>query len=62
MTSTEIAIADEIASAAELVMGKTNRVGAAILRGYSFDATQIGKSENLIRDSKQDLFNQGNFL
>ena len=62
LTSTEIAIADEIASAAELVMGKTNRVGAAILRGYRFDATQTGKSENLIRDSKQDLFNQGNFL
>ncbi|HEX2014659.1 MAG TPA: coenzyme F420-0:L-glutamate ligase, partial [Nitrososphaera sp.] len=34
---TEIAIADEVASAAELVMGKTDRVPAAIVRGYAFE-------------------------
>ncbi len=62
LTSTEIAIADEIASASELVMGKTNRVGAAIVRGYNFDNTQIGDSSDLIRDSAQDLFNKGEFL
>lgn len=62
LTSTEIAIADEIASAAELAMGKTNRVGAAIIRGYKFDTAQFTNSEYLIRDSDQDLFNEGKLL
>lgn len=34
---TEIAIADEIASAAELVMGKTLQVPVAIVRGYDYE-------------------------
>lgn len=62
LTSTEIAIADEISSAAELVMGKTNRVGAALLRGYKYRKAQITTSEYLLRDSNQDLFSQGKFI
>ena len=62
LTSTEIAIADEIASAAELVMGKTNRVGAAIIRGYWFETAKATNSGYLIRDRNQDLFSEGKLL
>ena len=55
---TEIAIVDEIASAAELVMGKAEGVPAAIMRGYKYEkapkSTTTAKS--LIRPKKLDLF------
>ena len=35
LSSTMIAVADELAGAAELVMGKANGVPAAIVRGYA---------------------------
>ena len=58
---TEIAIADEIASAAELVMGKTLQVPVAIVRGYKYEfvRTDIDKKIDigiLIRNEKDDLF------
>ena len=62
LTATEIAISDEIASAAELVMGKTNRVGVAIIRGYKYDDAKVTNSGYLLRDSDQDLFNEGKFV
>ncbi len=62
LTSTEIAIADEISSAAELVMGKTNRVGVALLRGYKYSKKQIATSKYLLRDNNQDLFSEGKFI
>ena len=62
LTSTEIAIADEISSAADLVMGKTNRVGVALLRGYQYSKKQITTSKYLLRDNNQDLFNEGKFI
>ena len=62
LTATEIAIADEIASAAELVMGKTNRVGAAIIRGYKYYTAKVTNSGHLLRASDQDLFNEGKFV
>ena len=34
---TEIAIVDELASSAELVMGKTLGIPAAIIRGYEYE-------------------------
>lgn len=34
MHATLIAVADELAAAAELVMGKTRRVPVALIRGY----------------------------
>ncbi|NOJ28276.1 MAG: coenzyme F420-0:L-glutamate ligase, partial [Nitrososphaera sp.] len=51
---TEIAIADEIAAAAELVMGKSAGIPAAIIRGYEF--AKSGTAKDLIRPKKQDLF------
>jgi coenzyme F420-0:L-glutamate ligase / coenzyme F420-1:gamma-L-glutamate ligase len=53
---TEIAVADELASAAELVMGKTERVPVAIVRGYEFSSTETSTAKSLVRDSVHDLF------
>ena len=52
---TEIAIADEIASAAELVMGKSSRVPVTIVRGYDFTSYDSSISK-LMRLKKDDLF------
>ncbi|MEM4726143.1 MAG: coenzyme F420-0:L-glutamate ligase [Nitrososphaerales archaeon] len=52
---TEIAVADEIASAAELVMGKTRSCPAAVVRGYEYEV-DAGKAKALIRPLKEDLF------
>ncbi|MDW0267944.1 MAG: coenzyme F420-0:L-glutamate ligase [Nitrososphaeraceae archaeon] len=52
---TEIAIADEIASAAELVMGKSLRVPVTIVRGYDFSSTDASIS-TVTRTKKDDLF------
>ena len=51
------AIADELASAAELVIGQTNEsIPVAIIRGYSYPKSETAKATNLIRSSEEDLF------
>jgi coenzyme F420-0:L-glutamate ligase/coenzyme F420-1:gamma-L-glutamate ligase len=50
-----LAIADELASAAELVMGKVNRCPMALVRGYSFDRRE-GMARELIMDPATDMF------
>jgi coenzyme F420-0:L-glutamate ligase/coenzyme F420-1:gamma-L-glutamate ligase len=52
--ATVIAIADEIAGAAELVMGKTAGVPAAIVRG--FEAAGEGSGRDLVIPPGRDLF------
>jgi coenzyme F420-0:L-glutamate ligase/coenzyme F420-1:gamma-L-glutamate ligase len=52
---TEIAIADEITSAAELVMGKSSRVPVSIIRGYDFSFNDSSISK-VTRSKKDDLF------
>ena len=52
--STVIAIADEIAAAAELVMGKTARIPAAVVRGL--DAAGPGTASDLVMPRAHDLF------
>lgn len=52
---TAIAIADELSSAAELVMGKTTKCPVAIIRDYSFDSKEQG-IQDLIRPENEDLF------
>jgi coenzyme F420-0:L-glutamate ligase / coenzyme F420-1:gamma-L-glutamate ligase len=52
--ATEIAVADEIASAAELVLGKTEGVPAAIVRGV--DAAGDGTGQDLLMPRERDLF------
>jgi len=52
--ATEIAVADEIAGAAELVMGKTDGVPAAIVRGLALPGD--GSGQDLLMPSERDLF------
>ena len=52
---TEMAVADEIAGAAELVMGKANKVPVALVRGTGLVPGQ-GKAADLVRDPREDLF------
>jgi coenzyme F420-0:L-glutamate ligase/coenzyme F420-1:gamma-L-glutamate ligase len=52
----EIAVADEIASAAELVMGKAGGVPAAIIRGYKFEKAAKSSARSLQRSRERDLF------
>jgi coenzyme F420-0:L-glutamate ligase / coenzyme F420-1:gamma-L-glutamate ligase len=52
---TEIAIADEIASAAELVMGKTSRIPIVIIRGLQYDFRKANILR-LIRRKENDFF------
>lgn len=53
--STIIAVADEIAAAAELVTNKLARVPAAIVRGYPYLAGESGIAP-IIREREKDLF------
>jgi coenzyme F420-0:L-glutamate ligase / coenzyme F420-1:gamma-L-glutamate ligase len=53
---TEVAVADEIASAAELVMGKATHVPAAIVRGVDPTWLREGSVRELIRPTNEDLF------
>jgi coenzyme F420-0:L-glutamate ligase / coenzyme F420-1:gamma-L-glutamate ligase len=55
---TEIAVVDEIASAAELAMGKLERVPVVIIRGYKYQKPEKESStvSKLIRPKEKDLF------
>jgi len=51
------AIADELASAAELVIGQTNEgIPVAIIRGYQYPRSEKAKAKELIRKKEKDLF------
>ncbi len=52
--ATMIAVADEIASAAELVMGKLDRIPAAIVRGL--EVAGSGYARDLVIPEDRDLF------
>ena len=52
---TEIAIADEIAAAADLVMGKATGIPCAVVRGLDV-VPGDGRGADLIRDAADDLF------
>ena len=52
---TEIAVADELASAGELVMNKADKVPVALVRGYKFRRAN-GSGKELLRPEEMDLF------
>lgn len=52
----EICVADELASAAELVKGNTSRVPVAIVRGFEWEVDEQASMAPVIRDSSRDLF------
>ncbi len=55
LSATIIAVADELASAAELVMGKLDACPVAIVRGYPFERSE-GSARELIMDPARDMF------
>ena len=56
MQASVLAIADEIAAAAELVMGKIDRVPVAIVRGVTYVVDTDATAQLLIRPANKDLF------
>jgi len=52
---TALAVADELAGAAELVMGKLDRTPAAIIRGYRYEPAP-GGARALLRKPEMDMF------
>jgi len=52
---TEVALVDEIAAAADLVMGKAGRIPVAIIRGLSWPEGE-GRATDLVRPPGEDLF------
>lgn len=55
LKATILAVADELASAAELVMGKLDRVPVAVIRGYAYTPGE-GTAREMIRPPDKDLF------
>ena len=55
MQVTAIAVADEICSASELVMGKVEKFPIAIIRNYDFNFSDT-KIQKLLRSEHEDLF------
>jgi coenzyme F420-0:L-glutamate ligase/coenzyme F420-1:gamma-L-glutamate ligase len=53
---TEIAVVDEIASAAELQMGKSERIPVVIIRGYVYQMVENSSLSQLLRSRGKDLF------
>ena len=54
LNATEIAVIDELASAAELVMKKTIGIPIAIIRGFDYEDSKLNANE-LIRDDNEDF-------
>jgi len=53
----QTAIADELSSAAELVIGQANEgIPAAIIRGYPYEKSEDATAKELIRPREKDLF------
>ncbi|MEX1092835.1 MAG: coenzyme F420-0:L-glutamate ligase [Acidimicrobiia bacterium] len=52
---TEVAVVDELASAADLVMGKASGVPVALIRGYRYQSGD-GSASDLVRSPSEDLF------
>jgi coenzyme F420-0:L-glutamate ligase/coenzyme F420-1:gamma-L-glutamate ligase len=55
MEASVIAVADELAAAAELVMGKTDGIPLAIVRGYSYSPAS-GSARELLMPPERDMF------
>ena len=56
MQVTEVAVADELASAAELVMGKSTGVPVAVIRGVDPSWLRDSSMDELVRPPSEDLF------
>jgi coenzyme F420-0:L-glutamate ligase/coenzyme F420-1:gamma-L-glutamate ligase len=52
---TRMAVADELAAAAELAMGKTDNIPVALIKGYTYPEKE-GFGREIVRPSTSDLF------
>ena len=55
MEASVLAVADELAAAAELVMGKTEGIPLAVIRGYSYSPAP-GNARELLMPPERDMF------
>ncbi len=55
LRTTQMAVADELASAAELTMGKTDDIPVALIQGFAYPEGE-GFGREIVRPSKNDLF------
>ena len=55
MEASVLAVADELAAAAELVMGKTNGIPLAVVRGYPYTSAR-GTGKDLLMSPERDMF------
>jgi coenzyme F420-0:L-glutamate ligase/coenzyme F420-1:gamma-L-glutamate ligase len=55
LTVSQIAVGDELASAAELIMGKIDRVPVALIRGYRY-IPSVDDAKKLLRPDRENLF------
>ena len=56
MQVTEVAVADELASAAELVMGKSSGIPVAVVRGADATWFRDASINEIVRPASEDLF------
>ncbi|CAN5757195.1 MAG: coenzyme F420-0:L-glutamate ligase [Euzebyaceae bacterium] len=56
---TEVAVADEVSAAADLVRRKADGVPVVVVRGLAFEIDDAASSSALIRDAALDLFPRG---
>jgi coenzyme F420-0:L-glutamate ligase / coenzyme F420-1:gamma-L-glutamate ligase len=55
LTASVLAVADELAAAAELVMGKTTSIPVAVVRNYPYERGS-GTGRDLLMEPERDLF------
>ncbi len=55
LQATQMAVADQLASTAELVMGKTKGVPVALIRGFDYPEGE-GEGRQILRSKEKDLF------
>ena len=58
LEATIVALADEIAAASGLVMGKAAHVPAALVRGVATGGARAGRGADLVRGPQDDLFRE----
>jgi coenzyme F420-0:L-glutamate ligase/coenzyme F420-1:gamma-L-glutamate ligase len=56
MHVTEVCVADELASTGELVMGKSNGVPVAVIRGADPSWFRDSSLDEIVRPPSEDLF------
>ena len=58
LDATVVALADEVAAASGLVMGKASQVPVAVVRGAATDGAPPGRGSDLLRTPETDLFRE----